>query len=101
VLPSTKSEATSQVIPQAFAVGTPVVATAVGGIPELVRDGETGRLVPPADAAALAQAILDVLRDRPRAVAMARAGRELVLRGYTVDAMMATTTAVYSALLDR
>ena len=44
VLPSIKSEATSQVIPQALAVGTPVAAAATGGIPEIVRDGETGCL---------------------------------------------------------
>src|SRR5207244_6426708 len=53
VLPSVKSEAVSQVIPQALAVGTPVVGTTVGGTPELVRDGETGRLRHPADAADL------------------------------------------------
>lgn len=101
VLPSTKSEATSQVIPQALAVGTPVVASAVGGIPEIVRDGETGRLVPPGDAAALAEAILTLLRDPARARALVQAGQTLVQQRYTVDAMMAGTTAVYRELLDR
>src|SRR5204863_301032 len=67
VLPSIRSEAASQVIPQALAVGTPVVATTVGGSPELVRDGETGRLVPPDDARALARAVLEILRDPERA----------------------------------
>src|SRR5205823_2854960 len=67
VLPSIRSEAASQVIPQALAVGTPVVATTVGGSPELVADGRTGRLVPPADAPALAEAILSLLRDPARA----------------------------------
>ncbi len=99
VLPSVKSEATSQVIPQAFAVGTPVVATAVGGIPEIVRDGITGRLTPPADAPALAAAILDVLADPEGARAWARAGQALVHARYTVDAMMERTTAVYRDLL--
>ncbi len=47
VLPSVRSEAFPQVIPQALAVGTPVIGTTVGGIPEIVRDGDTGRLVPP------------------------------------------------------
>ncbi len=98
VLPSTKSEATSQVIPQALAVGTPVVASAVGGIPEIVRDGETGRLVPPADAPALAAAILALLRDPAQARALAEAGQALVRRRYTVDAMMEATTAVYREL---
>src|SRR5262249_55821912 len=75
VLPSIKSEAMSQVIPQALAVGTPVVGTTVGGTPELVRDGETGRLVPPADAPALAAAILDLLGEPARARALAHRGQ--------------------------
>ncbi|MBI4593078.1 MAG: glycosyltransferase [Candidatus Rokubacteria bacterium] len=99
VLPSTRSEATSQVIPQALAVGTPVVATSVGGIPEIVSDGETGRLVPPADAAALAGAVLELLGDPAAAATLAEAGRQLVQARYTVDAMMATTTRVYAKLL--
>ena len=78
VLPSTRSEATSQVIPQALAVGTPVAAAATGGIPEIVRDGETGRLVAPGDAHALAQAILSLLGEPARAREMALAGQALV-----------------------
>jgi glycosyltransferase involved in cell wall biosynthesis len=101
VLPSVRSEATSQVIPQALAVGVPVVATRVGGIPEIVRDGETGLLVPPADAPALAAAIVALLRDRERAAALARAGQALVRARYTLDAMMEGTTAVYRELLGR
>ncbi|MBI3637208.1 MAG: glycosyltransferase, partial [Candidatus Rokubacteria bacterium] len=101
VLPSTRSEATSQVIPQALAVGTAVVASAVGGIPEIVRDGETGRLVPPGDAGAIASAVLDLLRHRERAQALADAGRALIQRRYTVDAMMQATTEVYRELLTR
>lgn len=99
VLPSTRTDATPQVIPQALAVGTPVVATTVGGIPELVHDGETGRLVPPGDDAALADAILALLDDPGGARAMARAGQARVLRELTFDAMMAKTTAVYRELL--
>ena len=49
VLPSTRSEGSPQVIPQALAVGTPVIATRAGGSGDIVRDGETARLVPPAD----------------------------------------------------
>jgi len=101
VLPSVRSEATSQVIPQALAVGTPVVGSDVGGIPELVRDGETGRLVLPGDPAALAGAILASVREPERSRAMARAGQALILSQYTFDAAMARTTAVYRALLER
>jgi glycosyltransferase involved in cell wall biosynthesis len=96
VLPSIKSEAVSQVIPQALAVGTPVVATTVGGTPELVRDGETGRLVPPGDARALARAIAELLDDPGRARALARRGQEEVLARHSMDEAMARTLAVYA-----
>jgi glycosyltransferase involved in cell wall biosynthesis len=99
VLPSVRSEATPQVIPQALAVGTPVVGAAVGDVPEIVRDGETGRLVPPGDAQALAEAILDLLRDPARARAMARAGRALVRGRFSFEEMMRATTEVYAAVL--
>ena len=86
-------------IPQALAVGTPVVASTVGGSPELIRDGENGRLVPPGDSPALAEAILALLREPERARAMARVGQALVRERYTIDATMARTTAVYQELL--
>jgi glycosyltransferase involved in cell wall biosynthesis len=87
------------VIPQALAVGTPVVASTVGGSPELIRDGENGRLVPPGDSRALADAILALLREPARARAMARAGQTMVRERYTIDATMTRTTAVYRGLL--
>ena len=99
VLPSIRSEAIPQVIPQALAVGTPVVASTVGGSPELIRDGENGRLVPPGDARGLADAILALLREPERARAMARAGQAMVRERYTIDATMARTTAVYRELV--
>lgn len=63
------------VIAEAMAIGVPVVSTSVSGIPELVRDGETGRLVPPRDPAALATAIEATLADRAQARRLAAAGR--------------------------
>jgi glycosyltransferase involved in cell wall biosynthesis len=101
VLPSTRSEAASQVIPQALAVGTPVVATDVGGSRELVRDGETGRLVRAGDATVLAAAIGDCLADPDAARAMARRGQALVQERHSLDAAMQRTTAVYRELLER
>ena len=100
-LPSIKSEATSQVIFQALAVGTPVVATSVGGSPEVIRDGISGRLVPPADSGALARAIVDLLRDPERAREMARAGQADVRAGQSIDVVMARTTALYREILPR
>ena len=99
VLPSIRSEATSQVIVQALAVGTPVVATAIGGSPEVIRDGETGRLVPANDAHALAAAIVATLRDPAHARAMARAGQAFVRERLSLDAQMTATTNVYRELL--
>lgn len=60
---------------EAMAAGRPVVASAVGGLPELIDDGVTGYLVPPGDVEALAQRISDVLADSRRAAAMGEAGR--------------------------
>jgi glycosyltransferase involved in cell wall biosynthesis len=98
-LPSIRSEATSQVLLQALSVGTPVVATTVGGSPEVIRDGETGLLVPPADPARLAGAIIALLADPDRARAMARAGQAAVRERYSLDAVMARTAGVYRDLL--
>jgi glycosyltransferase involved in cell wall biosynthesis len=77
VVPSL-SEGLPVVIMEAMGSGLPVVASAVDGIPELVRDGETGTLVPPADLERLADAILALLADPASARRMGDAGRRLV-----------------------
>lgn len=99
VLPSL-AEGFGLVILEAFLCGTPVVATQVGGVPEVVRDGETGLLVPPADAAALAAAIDRVLEDPAAARAMAARGRDFVRQNFTADRMAAATVAVYRNVLE-
>jgi glycosyltransferase involved in cell wall biosynthesis len=78
VLPS-RSEGLPRVILEAFARGRPVVATRVGGSPELVRDGQTGYLVDPEHADQLAEALLDVLSDPLRATRMGATARHLVV----------------------
>src|SRR5262249_59378293 len=65
VVPSVIPDALSRVIVEAMSAGRAVVATAVGGTPELIRDGETGRLVPRGDPTALAAALVALLRDPP------------------------------------
>ncbi len=71
VLPS-REEPFGTVLAEAMAVGTPVVATRVDGLPEVVRDGITGRLVPPGDSGELARAVLDVLQHHDQMGAAAR-----------------------------
>ena len=82
VLPS-RVEPFGIVLIEAGAAGVPIVATAVGGVPEILRDGETGRLVPPEDPAALAAAILDTLRRPEEAAARARRFQQEVRRRFT------------------
>jgi glycosyltransferase involved in cell wall biosynthesis len=81
----------------AMAAGCPIVATRTGGIPEVVVDGETGLLVPPRDAPALARAILDLLADPGRRRRFADAGRARVRERFTADRMVEQTLAVYAA----
>lgn len=84
---------------QASAAGVPIIASRAGGMPEAVRDGVNGLLVPPGDAKALARAMLRVLGDADLRGRMGVAGRELVSTEFSVDAMCAGNLAVYHQLL--
>jgi glycosyltransferase involved in cell wall biosynthesis len=84
---------------EAMACGLPVVATPVSGTAELVRHGENGLLVRPADPASLARAILRLMEDGPLREAQGREARRLVEGGYSWDAVAAKTLAVYRELL--
>jgi glycosyltransferase involved in cell wall biosynthesis len=83
---------------EAAAMARPVVATAVDGTPEVVRDGRTGRLVPPADPPALARALLDLLRDPDGARRMGQAGRDWALLRFDLDRQVAATARVYRSV---
>ncbi len=76
VVPSTWWENCPMAVLEAAGQGVPVVASAVGGIPELVEDGGTGLLVPPGDAAALAEAVGRLVRDPAEATALGKAAWE-------------------------
>jgi glycogen synthase len=80
---------------EAMACGTPVVATRVGGIPEVVVDGETGWLVPAGDEAALARALRGALADPALARRMGEAGRRRVEAHFSWDRIAERTLAVY------
>jgi glycosyltransferase involved in cell wall biosynthesis len=83
---------------EASAMARPVVATVVDGTPEVVRDGRTGRLVPPADPPALGRALLAMLRDPAGARRMGQAGREYVLERFDLDRHIAATARVYRSV---
>lgn len=98
VLPSV-SEGMPLTILEAMGAGLPVVATAVGGVPELMVAAETGLLVPPGDAVALALALLRLLRDAPLRRRMGDNGRRRLLSDFSADAMVAATDALLRRLL--
>ena len=97
VLPSL-SEGRPNVVREAQACGLPVVATRVGGTPELINDGETGLLVDSGDARSLALAIARLLADGDLRSALGRAGREQAQR-LTWAANATQMTALYRQLL--
>lgn len=93
-----RAEGLPNAVIEAMAAGRPIVATAAGGVPELIRDGEHGRLVPVGDADALADAMLATLGDRARAAAMGRAARAHVERELTLERLVQRTDALYRAV---
>ncbi len=100
VLPSL-AEGLSNVVLEAMAAGVPVVATSVGGTPEMVENGVTGLLVPPRDAAALAGAIGSLLADPARGRSIGRAARERAAERFSLEATVRETELLYAGLLRR
>ncbi len=94
-------EGMSNTILEAMAASRPVVATAVGGNPELVRDGVTGYLVPPGDPARLAERLVEVLGDPGLAKSLGAAGRAAVEAEHTMERMVAAYEDCYEDLVDR
>jgi glycosyltransferase involved in cell wall biosynthesis len=85
---------------EALALERPVVATAVGGVPSVVQDGETGVLVQPQQPTELAAAISALLQDPPYAQHLAERGRRLVEEEYGLEPMVRAFEQVYSEVLD-
>lgn len=94
---SSIAEGTPVTLLEAMSTGLPVVATRVGGIPDLVHEGRDGQLVAPRDPAALAQALLAYVRDPQLLARHASAGRAHIEAAYSTRAMVAN----YAALYDR
>jgi glycosyltransferase involved in cell wall biosynthesis len=96
---SSLTEGLGSAVLEAMACERPTVATRAGGIPEIVRDGETGFLVPPHDERAMAEAILGLLRDPGLRSRFATAGRARVVAEFSVEKLVAGTAAVYEKWL--
>ncbi len=98
---ASRSEAFPNGAIEAMAAGLPVVATAVGGLLDLIDDGRTGVLVPPDDPPALASALRRVLDDPAAAAALGEAARRSALRRYSFDRMVAAFEGLYLSELER
>jgi sugar transferase (PEP-CTERM/EpsH1 system associated) len=98
---SSRYEGCSNAILEAMAMAKPVIATAVGGNPELVVPDETGLLVPPQDPDRLGEAILALVQDRARAERMGRSGRRVIEARFSVQRMVEETAALFGELLER
>jgi glycosyltransferase involved in cell wall biosynthesis len=92
-------EGFANVAMQAMAAGIPVVSSAVGGMPESVRHEISGLLVPPGDSDALAETLLRLLDDPAQCARLGQAGREIVEREFTTEAMVSGNIGVYTELL--
>jgi glycosyltransferase involved in cell wall biosynthesis len=82
-----------------MASGCPVVATRVGGLPDLIDDGETGYLVPRGDANALGAAVVGLLRNPETARRIGERARARVAERFTIERLVADTEGLYAGLL--
>jgi glycosyltransferase involved in cell wall biosynthesis len=98
VLASYANEGVPQALLQAMAMGKALVGAAVGGIPEVVIEDETGLLVPPRDAPALARAVGLLMEDAGHRREMGRRGRDFVAARFALEQMAAEVEAVYEGL---
>ena len=96
VVPSLGSEAVSRATLEWMALGRPVVASRVGGIPDMVEDGVTGLLVEPGDSDALQDALLSLLNDPKLAERLGRAGRARWEESFGLTRFYEDTQRVYN-----
>jgi len=86
---------------QAAAAGVPIVAAGVGGIPEIVRDGVNGYLIPPSDESAIADAVLRIIADRDLASRLGQSGRKIAARDFSMESMVQGNLKVYREMMDK
>ncbi|MCX5667902.1 MAG: glycosyltransferase family 4 protein [Candidatus Omnitrophica bacterium] len=95
------NEAVGRVLLEAGVAGKPTVATAVGGIPEIVKDGETGILVPPGDPEGIAGAVAGLLKDARKRHAMGCAAKEWIKSNFNEEKMVSEIDNIYKELAKR
>jgi len=100
-VPSRRPESLGRVAIEAMAFGRPPLASAIGGLREVVADGTTGRLLPPGDADALTQALTEIVRNPDILAPMARAGRERYIALFSEQAVARAIAAVADDMLRR
>lgn len=99
VVMTSRTEGFPMLLLEAMALARPVVVSSVGGMPEVVKDGENGWLCPSEDASAFADRVIGVLSDRPRANRIGEAARSLVLKEFTADHMAERMMSLYDDVL--
>lgn len=95
------NEAVGRVLIEAGAAGKPVVAAAVGGVPDIVKNGETGILVPPGDSEEIARAVIELLKDEKKRHAMGRAAAEWARSSFDEKKMMDGINNIYKECIKR
>ncbi|MCS7386495.1 MAG: glycosyltransferase family 4 protein [archaeon GB-1867-005] len=101
VMPSLYRESFGIVALEAMASGRPIIASAVGGLPEVVCDGASGFLVPPGNEVLLAERIVQLLCDRDLAWRMGMAGREIAVKRYSWERIASLVASVYGEVLGK
>lgn len=100
-LPSRAREGLPKAVIEAMGVGVPVVASSVGGLPEIIADGETGLLVPPEDPEALASAIISIMKNRDLGTSLAQNASVFLNSELNIDTTVKRTADIYSDLVAR
>lgn len=98
---SSTTEGISLTLLEAMAVGLPIVTTAVGGSPEIVQPGETGKLVSPGDPESLASAMIEMLEERPLWPEMSRSARQRVEANFNIKKMILQYEELYDQLFEQ
>ena len=101
VVLSSRSEGLPVALLEAMAMGLPVIASAVGGIPELIVEGVTGRLVEPENISALREAMLDYLAHPQRGLEEGKRGKERVQNNYSIQAEIRALEDLYHSVVSR